>query len=388
MSRAAGRSAMYFRLLRRAAMLRKGQAAAALGAVFVAAAATTAMLNLYVDVQSKLRTEFRKFGANIVVQAPTESAPADARGPDSAQSSGGGFTPEAIDKISSMVGRGGLAVPFSYAVARIGNDRHVVLAASDFQKAQRLNPWWSVSAWPSQSGEALVGVRAAQALGIVNGLPFTLSIEGRTVTLKATGTVQTGAGEDSRIYISLQDFRGATGLNPSAVEVAASGSAEEIAATLQQLRKALPEADVSPVRQITEGEANILGKTRSTLLWSSACIVIIAALCVLATLMGWVFDRRRDFAIMKALGASDLLIALFVTGEAGLLGLMGAVLGFVAGAGIAAAIGRLNFHAPVTPQFTLLPLVAAGALLVTLVSTLLPLRLLRAIHPAMILRGE
>jgi len=57
---------MYFRMLYRAAMLRRGQAASALTAIIVASAAATAMLNLYVDVQAKLRKEFRNFGANIV----------------------------------------------------------------------------------------------------------------------------------------------------------------------------------------------------------------------------------------------------------------------------------------------------------------------------------
>jgi len=45
----------------------------------------------------------------------------------------------------------------------------------------------------------------------------------------------------------------------------------------------------------------VLGKTRSTLLAATSLIILTAALCVLSTLMGWVFDRRRDFAIMKAL---------------------------------------------------------------------------------------
>jgi len=132
----------------------------------------------------------------------------------------------------------------------------------------------------------------------------------------------------------------------------------------------------------------VLGKTRSTLLASSAFIVCTAALCVLATLMGWLFDRRRDFAIMKALGASDRMIALFVAGEAAILGSVGAVLGFSTGIGIAAWIGSANFHAPVAPRFELFPVVLAGCLLVTLASTLPPLRLLRRIQPAMILRGE
>jgi putative ABC transport system permease protein len=188
--------------------------------------------------------------------------------------------------------------------------------------------------------------------------------------------------------LSLQDFQSWTGLQPSVVEIAAYGSAAEVSSLLSNLQHDLPGADVHPVRQVTEGEANILGKTRSTLLWSAIFIVCTAALCVLATLTGWVFDRRRDFAIMKAIGASDGLIAAFLAGEAAVLACTGALLGFVAGTGIAAWIGRVNFHAPVAPRLDVLPPVLLGCLIVTLIATLLPLRLLRHIQPAMILRGE
>jgi putative ABC transport system permease protein len=188
--------------------------------------------------------------------------------------------------------------------------------------------------------------------------------------------------------MSLAEFQSWTGLQPSVVEIAAYGSSAEVTSLLAALQRNLPGADVHPVRQVTEGEANILGKTRSTLLWSAVFIVFTAALCVLATLTGWIFDRRRDFAIMKAIGASDWIIAAFVAGEAGLLACIGALLGFVAGTGIAAWIGRANFHAPVTPRLDVLPPVLIGCVLVTLIATLLPLRLLRHIQPAMILRGE
>ena len=56
---------MFWRMLLRAAILRRRRAAAALLAMVVAAAVATAMMNLYVDVQAKLRTEFRNYGANV-----------------------------------------------------------------------------------------------------------------------------------------------------------------------------------------------------------------------------------------------------------------------------------------------------------------------------------
>jgi putative ABC transport system permease protein len=262
----------------------------------------------------------------------------------------------------------------------------VVAVGADFDLARKLNPWWSVSAWPHSPGEALVGVRAVPVLGATTS--FTLAFQGRSLHLTPAGTLRTGSGEDSRVYVSLPEFQSWTGLAPSVVEIAASGSADDVNALLRQLQRSFPSAEVHAVRQVTEGEANILGKTRSTLLSSSAFIVCTAALCVLATLMGWVFDRRRDFAIMKALGASDLLIAMFMAGEAAALACVGAIAGFAVGVGIATLIGRINFNAPVSARFGVFPPVLLGCLVVTLISTLLPLRLLRRIQPAMILRGE
>jgi putative ABC transport system permease protein len=142
------------------------------------------------------------------------------------------------------------------------------------------------------------------------------------------------------------------------------------------------------VRQIMEGEARVLGKTKATLLASASLIILTAALCVLSTLMGWVLDRRRDFAIMKALGASERLISSFFAAEAGVLGATGAIVGFVIGIGAAAWIGRANFHAPVTPRFNVLPWVLLGSVAVALISAALPMSLLRRVQPAVILRGE
>jgi len=132
----------------------------------------------------------------------------------------------------------------------------------------------------------------------------------------------------------------------------------------------------------------VLGKTRATLLAAAGLIILTSALCVLSTLIGWVFDRRRDFAIMKALGASERLISSFFAAEAAVLGAVGALLGFTIGVGVAAWIGRVNFHAPVVPRFNVLPLVFAGSVAVALISAVVPMSLLRRVAPAVILRGE
>jgi len=272
-------TSMFLRMLVRAAVLRRGRAAAALFAMVVAAAVATAMMNLYVDVQAKLRTEFRNYGANVVVVAKDgQNLPADA-----------------LTRIESALGPKALAVPFSYAVARTQDGKSVVVAGTDFARARQLNHWWNVSHWPNAPEDALIGMRAAAVVS-PNRQPFDLTFQEHTIHLTPVGLLQTGAGEDSRIYLDQSAFQNWTGLTPSTIEIAVTGSTLEIEQGIEQLTQVLPTADVRPVRQILEGEANVLNKTRATLYAAAALIVLTAALCVLATLIGWVFDRRRDFA--------------------------------------------------------------------------------------------
>jgi putative ABC transport system permease protein len=364
-------TSMFLRMLMRAAVLRRGRAASALLAMVVAAAVATAMLNLYVDVQAKLRKEFRNYGANIVVVAKDgQPLPAGA-----------------FDKVESALAGHGLAVPFAYVVARTSDGQSVVVSGTDLDQVRKLDSWWSTTAWPHASQDALVGTRAAAVVS-PQGKAFDLSFQERTIHLNPAGTLRTGASEDSRIYLSLSDFENWTGVQPSTIEIASSGSPEEISTLIQSLTRALPTTDVRPIRQIMEGEARVLGKTRATLAAAAALIIATAALCVLSTLIGWVFDRRRDFAIMKALGASEGLIGGFFAAEAAALGAVGALVGFGVGVGVAAWIGRVNFHAPVVPRYNVLPVVFVGSIAVALISAVLPIFLLRRVQPAMILRGE
>ncbi|MGA7559382.1 MAG: ABC transporter permease [Terriglobales bacterium] len=364
-------TSMFARMLLRAAVLRRRRAASALLAMVVAAAVATTMMNLYVDVQAKLRSEFRNYGANVVVVGKDGQAlPADA-----------------LTKIESVLGDKTLAVPFSYAVARTKDGQSVVVVGTDFARARQLNHWWKVSHWPDAPNEALVGMRAAAVVS-PNRQPFELTFQGKAIDLVPVSMLQTGAGEDSRIYLDQSQFQNWTGIAPSTIEVAANGTAAEVDASIRQLAQLLPSADIRPVRQIMEGEANVLNKTRATLYASATLVVLTSALCVLATLIGWVFDRRRDFAIMKALGASERLINGFFAAEAAALGVVGAILGFFIGIGVAAWIGRVNFHAPVVPRFSVFPYVLAGSVAVALISAILPIELLRRVQPAIILRGE
>ncbi len=362
---------MFLRLLLRPTVVQRGRTLTALLAVTVAAAVATATLTLYTDVQAKLHREFRHYGANVVVSAKEgQSLPADA-----------------LQRVDSLLAGRGIAVPFSYAVAQTDDGTPIVAAGVDFDRVRKLNDWWSVSAWPAKEGEALVGRRAVGVLAPSSG-HFNLHFNNKRLTLIHTGTLTTGSGEDSRVYLELKDFTAWSGLSTSNIEIGVAGSANDISRAIGNLAAALPTAKVEPVRQIVEAEGQVLSKTRVALLASSLLIVLTAALCLLATLTAAVLDRRKDFAVMKALGASNRAVNAVFAAEAAALGALGAVAGFVAGLGIAFLIGRLNFSATVAPRLGIFPSVLLGSILISLGAALLPLRLLQRVQPATILRGE
>lgn len=362
-------SRMFFRLLLRAATVRRGRTLTALLALAVAATLATALLTIFTDVGAKLGGDFRKFGANVVVTSVD------------------GLSSDEIGRIEAKLGASAIVVPEAFAIAKTESGKPVVVVGTDFASEKRLNGFWSVTRWPDAVGQALVGVRAAKAL--VLEPKSQLEFNGKTFDVVPTGELQTGGDEDSRIYIALADFEKWTGVQPTVLEAAVAGSPTEVSAAIARLQTELPKTvTVRPVRQIMEAQANVLGKTRFILLLSIIAITLTVALCVLATLTASVLERRKDYAVMKALGSSQGAVNAIFIGETLALAVLGSVAGFAAGCGLAMWIGRANFHAAIEPRLSVFPAVLAGCVVVALVSAVVPLTLLQKTEPAAMLKGE
>ena len=365
------RRSMFFHLLKRALLGRGNRPLIAFIALSVAATMITAILSLYYGLQNKLNRDFRSYGANITLAAPD-----------------GQTLPEpAVSGAQQLLGADSMVVPFAFAIAHTSDGDALVVAGTDMAKVQRLNTWWLVSMWPQTGTDALAGAKAESHLGVTNQ-SFTLEFAGRKIQLHAAGNLKTGAEEENRIYIPLDTFEQWTRVRPSLLEIYVPGSRREVDTAIAGLKAAFPQDQVRPIRQLLETEGSVITRMRSVMLASTLLIALIVSLCVFSTLTSSVLERRRDFAVMKAIGSSQRTVNALFTAETLTIALCAGLVGYLLGCGIAAWISHANFHSSIAPQLGILPAVIVCSMAIALLATALPLTQLQRIQPAGILKGE
>jgi putative ABC transport system permease protein len=359
------RNRLFFSLLLKAVWVRKDRALTALVSVAVVATIATSALTVYYDLESKLSREFSRFGANVVI---TEKA---------------GMTQQDLGRITALLGAHGEAVPVAYAIATAQDGSKLVVGGAAIQQLLQLNSWWSVS---GNASPVLVGARVEEKLA--RGSDFKITLGNAERAIGPHMVFHSGSDDDSRIYLDLAAFTAWTGVQPNTALVRIQGKPREIQAMIDRLSAALPQAEVKPVRQITEAQTSVIGKTRSVVFAASAIVLVLIMLTMVATFTSSVLERRKDFAVMKALGASNRTVNIMFASEAVVQALAGAALGYLLGCAVAFWIGKANFEAAIWPQPVLLLPVLLGSMVLALGAATAPLRLLQQIQPAGILRGE
>ncbi|MGA6956430.1 MAG: FtsX-like permease family protein, partial [Candidatus Acidiferrales bacterium] len=155
-----------------------------------------------------------------------------------------------------------------------------------------------------------------------------------------------------------------------------------------RLAAALPRGcQVRPIRQVTEAEGALLGHIQLLIVSMVVLILILTALCVLATMAALAMERRKDVGLMKSLGGSIARIVGFFLAEVGVLGAVGGFLGALLGGALSYWMGLRVFGAAISPRWEIFPVTIVLMIVVAMVGAL-PLRALGDVKPAVILRGE
>ena len=390
---------MFWRLLWRLLRGSRGRLGVALIALISGAAVVSALLNLDLDIERKLTQEFRALGANLVVSSGRVSQGADSSA-DAAQSPSSLAVQPTLMDASDVLGAVDrartadviAAAPYLYIVAKAG-DKPLVVAGTWLDQARGLAPTWKLDGnWVTSrddAAQALVGRNVARQFQLMPGSEFDLTYLGRTAHLRVTGVVDAGGVEDDQTFVNLavvQKLAAEEG-KIEVVQLSVGGNAASIGAFESRLATALPEYDVKPIRQVAEAQGTLLNRIHLLIVSMIVLILILTALCVLATMAALAMERREDVGLMKALGGSISRIVTIFMAEVGVLGAVGGLIGCFAGMLLSNWMGQRVFGTSIAPRWEILPITVVLTVIVAMAGAL-PLRLLGNIKPAVILRGE
>lgn len=384
---------MFWRLLFQLLRGSRGRLAVALVALISGAAVISALVNLELDIGSKLTQEFRTLGANVII------APGSARPATNSPAGTAAEAPTLMDESTVLTQLASnrsaevvAAAPYLYLIARADKSQ-LVVAGTWLDEAQKLSPTWKLEGnWVTSRADrtsCLIGRSAAHELHLTPGGELALTYLGSTAHLKVAGVVDAGGAEDNQVFVNLPvvqqlaNLTGQIGLAQLSVEGSAK-NVEEVAATLASV---LPEYEVRPIRQITEAEGGLLARLRLLIFSMVLLILVLTALCVLATMAALAIERRADVGLMKALGGSiSRVVGLFLA-EVGVLGAVGGLMGVVAGIVLSRWMGHRVFGTSISVRWEIFPLTIGLMILVALAGAA-PLRMLGRVKPAVILRGD
>ena len=248
------------------------------------------------------------------------------------------------------------------------------------EQERLIKSWWEISRgrYPEQQNEAILGTRASSILGVDPG--DSIAINGQDVTI--VGILgETGSQDDYQIFAPLKTVQQAFGKEGliSSMDIRALCSACPVESIADSINKTIPGVRAVAVKQMAETEMNLVGKINRFMLALAGITLVVGGFGVVNTMMASVHERIKDIGIMKAVGASRKQIVRMFIYEAIAVGMVGGIIGYIAGTLLSYVLGPLIFDGlavSYAPQY-LLPALGL-AILVTIVASVYPA--LRASH--------
>lgn len=435
---------MLLRILREALFRRKRRVAVAVVAVLVGSSLAAALLTLASDVSDKVSRELKAYGANILA-APK------AAGALGAGDEGSYLDESELVKLKTIFWRNNIVgfAPFLSLMVEAGpSGERAVLTGTWFDKeltlppgtritstysgpgevstgerfrtgVRSISPWWKVEGdWVADTDPegALVGSALAERLRLSPGDSLEVRRGERGLSIRVKGILSTGGLEENQLFVSLPSAQRLMGIEKGASRVLVSALVtpkEKIPKSIRgkkpeemtpkeyetwyctpllesialQVEEVVSGAEAGAIRQISEAEGAFVSRIELLMALVAVVALVASALAVTSTMTTTVIERRPEIGLMKALGADNGQVALLFMAEAGLIGLFGGTLGYLAGVQVARVAGAAVFGTSPSANLVLLPVTLAIALIVALLSSVLPVRSAVRVQPATLMKA-
>ncbi len=348
-----------------------------LGLIISTATAVT-LVGLGRGVTADVAHRLDEYGANIIVVPESDGL---------TLSYGGVTVPGAVQRLLSVADLDRLrtirnAGNISTIAPKLSgrttlNGTPVLLVGVRFAEEFRLKKWWRLSEGirPTDDRSLLLGAQAADALSLKVGDQVMLGGE----TLGVSGVLEeTGSEDDGLVFVDLDRAGRHLGTPGKAgfVEIAALCAGCPIEDMVAQVAGVLPGTRVRAMKETLELKMEAVGRFFRFSYGVSGIIAVVAGMIVFTTMMASVSERRKEIGIYRAVGFRRRHVMRVVYLEAGLLGLIGGLIGAGLGAVLPARAAPFlaltqGLEFPLDPAVGLVAVVVSGVL-----------ALLAAVYPA------
>jgi putative ABC transport system permease protein len=417
---------MLLRILGKSLARRRGRIAIAIVSVVMGAAVATALMAVSMDVEEQVSTEFRKYGANLIIIPQSDTITVGPPGMDFTSVTEQGYINESdIWKIKRISWRENVLgfSPFLYQVVSAASasavsnlvmtgtyfERDVVIEQPyepDDQKVvttgvSYINPWWkSKGDWidaPDDVSSAMVGIEVARKLNVDMGdtikltyTPNDVGVNSTSCNVTIVGIVDTGGNEDGQVFVNLQLAQAMSGREGKVhtVQVSALCTGCPVNVFAKEIEGEMDNVEARTVKQLVSAEMGTLENFKGMMAMVTVVAMAASILGVTTTMTTSVIERRKEIGLMKSLGAERGRITTLFLVEATVIGVLGGIIGFIVGVFLARMIGLSVFDTTVSTNILLLPVAIGISVAVAVLASIPPVRRALKVEPAVVLRGE
>ncbi|WP_422111554.1 ABC transporter permease [Gardnerella sp. DNF00571G] len=284
---------------------------------------------------------------------------------------------------------------------------------------QGMRSWWKMieGRFPRDfKREAAVGTNLAKSHNLKVGQRIKLTRSGRQISLKIVGIYDSGDSDNNAIYADSSQAQRLSN-RPNMVEAIevkalttpendlARKAAKNPAALSQeewetwyctaypssityQIEEVIPGAVAKQVRQVSAMQGSVLNKTRAVMVLMTALSLVAAAVAVANLMAAAISERSGELALLKALGARDGAVARLMLMETAVIACVGAIIGMIAGFGVAQVIGFGVFGSAISLRPMVFVLVFVLLAITVLAAAGSSIRSILHVRPAEVLHGR
>jgi putative ABC transport system permease protein len=306
---------------------RKGRFVFTLLGITIGMASFVALLSLGGNMQGEVKKQAGMLGANLII-TPKNWCAYDQISILTGESLPESLQYDVLEKVSALDGI--TAIPYLTQKTAVRNSPVVVIGILP-EETKTFKQWeidkGSYFASPEENS-VVIGSSIANSLNL--SLNDVLTVRGEQFPVKGI-LKQTGSNDDTAMYLPL-----------SAVQriYEVDGYISYISAKVEDMTNLdsyiaaihnVVNVSVTTDKQLLQSVLSILGSVNVTLQLIAGVALIAAAFGIINTMMTAVYERRREIGILRAIGSkSSSIFKIFVL-ESGLYGLLGGIIGVIAG---------------------------------------------------------